>query len=117
MTSRNQAPTTPSRTSSLLVASLFIVIGAIFGYRLLALSSTDVSPIEAPRSEQRGAASAVGPDAPRTGDPNPGTVPALDPDRSRQQAGRPPGLAAPEGVAPPPRALRGGLGESDGIVP
>jgi D-alanyl-D-alanine carboxypeptidase len=119
--SKPARPTT-RRIPRLLVAGLLVVsaaIGAALGYQLQASSSSAAaSPIDALRSEHRGAAPATGPDPPQPPGPRDrGPAPTSGPDRFRQQPTRQPGAAAPGGAAPRDRPQRGVPGEADGVVP
>src|SRR5687767_12259044 len=130
MISSQPARTPARRIPRILVAGLLVVsaaMGAAFGYQLQASSSSAAaSPIDAVRSEHRGAAPATGPDPPRPpGPPARGPAPTGGPDRFRQPLGRPPGAAvpgppgaaSPGGGAPRDRPQRGAPGEADGVVP
>ncbi len=122
MTYSPRARTPTHRVPRILVAGLLVVsaaIGAALGYQLQASSySAAASPIDALRSEHRGAAPATGPDSPRAGDlRDRGPAPTRGPDRFRQPPGRPPGAAAPGGADPRDRPQRGAPGEADGVVP
>jgi zinc D-Ala-D-Ala carboxypeptidase len=146
MTYSQPARTTTRRIPGLLVLGLLVVsaaIGAALGYQLQASSSSAAaSPIDALRSEHRGAAPATGPDPPQPPGPRDrGPAPTSGPGRFRQPPGRPPGAAAPGrpdaaasgapgadapgrpgaaapgGADPRDRPQRGAPGEADGVVP
>src|SRR6266498_1204148 len=120
MTYSHPARTTARRIPRILVAGLLVVsaaIGAALGYQLQAFSSSAAaSPIDALRSEHRGAAPATGPDPPQPPGPRArGPAPISGPDRFRQPPGRPPGAAAPgrPGAAAPISADAAAPGGAD----
>jgi zinc D-Ala-D-Ala carboxypeptidase len=130
MTYSQPAHTTAHWIPRILIAGLLVfsaAIGAALGYQLqVSSSSAAASPIDALRSEHRGAAPATGPDPPQPPGPRVrGPAPTRDPDRFRQLPGRPPdaaspappGAAAPGGTVPRDRPQRGVPGEADGAVP